>query len=396
MNATSLGQTVEEAVVSAIRRAVGDGPTPLHEPYFGGREWEYVRACLDSSFVSSVGPFVDRFEIQLAEYTGAAYAVAVVNGTAALHVALQLAGVRPGDEVLAPALTFVATANAITYCGAVPHFIDSDDRTLGIDPIRLRQYLATVSERRGGELTNRATGRAMRALLPMHTFGHPVDMEGVLQVAAEFGLVVVEDAAESLGSWYRGRHTGTMGRLGTLSFNGNKTITTGGGGAILTDDRDLARQAKHLTTTAKLPHAWRFIHDRVGFNYRMPNINAALGCAQLEQLPLLLDCKRRLFGMYREAFAGVPGVRLMEEPPGSSSNYWLHAVLLEQGGPELRDSIVDAANAAGFGTRPAWTLMHRLDPFRACPRMDLAVAERLANRLISLPSSAQLVMNRPE
>ena len=378
-------------VIDAIRSVVGPGPVALHEPCFVGNEWAYVKDCLDSTFVSSVGKFVDRFEADLAAYTGAKCAVAVVNGTAALHVALRLAGVRPGDEVLLPALTFIATANAVTYCGAVPHFADSEARTLGLDPAAMRDYLNTIAEIRGGQCVNRTSGRVIRAVLPIHAFGHPVDIEGVLAVARDFRLALVEDAAESLGSTVGGRHTGTFGLLGTLSFNGNKTITTGGGGAIITNDADLARRAKHLTTTAKVPHRWEYQHDEIGFNYRMPNLNAALGCAQLEQLPSFLKAKRRLFEDYSAAFENVPNVHVMAEPEGCRSNYWLQTLLLDIGAATQRDSILSATNDAGLMTRPSWTLMHRLPPYEGCPRMALPVAENLIRRLINMPSSPQLV-----
>jgi perosamine synthetase len=381
-------------VVLAIRSVVGSSPVALHEPRFTGNEWRYLRECLDSTFVSSVGKFVDRFETELAAYTGAKHAVAVVNGTAALHVALRLAQVRQGDEVLVPALTFVATANAVTYCGAVPHFGDSEERTLGLDPRSLRDHLIATSEIRSGQCVNRATGRVIRALVPMHAFGHPVDIEGLLAVARDFHLALVEDAAESVGSTVRGRHTGTFGLMGTLSFNGNKTLTTGGGGAILTNDRELAGHAKHLTTTAKLPHRWEYRHDEVGYNYRMPNINAALGCAQLERLPEFLQAKRRLFARYAAAFAAVPNARLVAEPDGCRSNYWLQTLLLDESAAGERDDILGATNDAGLTTRPAWTLMHRLPRFKDCPRMQLPVAESLERRLISLPSSAHLASER--
>lgn len=381
---------IPQRVLAAIRTVAGNGPVALHEPCFAGKEWSYLKECLDSTYVSSVGEFVNRFESDLAAYTGAKHAVAVVNGTAALHVALQLAGVRPGDEVLVPALTFVATANAVSYCGAIPHFADSEERTLGMDPRRLREYLHRSTELRSGHCVNVATGKIIRALVPMHTFGHPVDIEGLLAVARDHRLALVEDAAESLGSFVAGRHTGTFGMMGTLSFNGNKTITTGGGGAILTNDEAIAKHAKHLTTTAKLPHRWEFQHDEIGYNYRLPNINAALGCAQLEQLPAFLAEKRRLFERYQAAFANVPQVRIFSEPEGCRSNYWLQTLQLEESIEGLRDAILAATNDAGMMTRPAWTLIHRLAPYRACPRMDLSVAESLERRLISLPSSVQL------
>jgi len=379
---------IAEQVVSALREVLGERPVALHEPSFGGNEWLYLKECLDSTFVSSVGKFVDRFEMELAGATGARHAVAVVNGTAALHIALKLAGVQAGDEVLVPALTFVATANAVTYCGAIPHFVDCEERTLGIDASKLRAHLAETTEQRAGLCCNRATGRTIRAMVPMHTFGHPVDIDGLLALARDFNIAMVEDAAESLGSYYCGRHTGTFGLLGILSFNGNKTITTGGGGAILTNDACLARRAKHVTTTAKLPHAWEFVHDEIGYNYRMPNINAALGCAQLEQLADFLQNKRMLFERYRNAFAAVPDVRVIAEPANCQSNYWLQTLLLDESIAEQRDELLAATNAAGYQTRPAWAPMHTLTPYSSCPRASLEVAESLQRRIINIPSSS--------
>lgn len=380
--------------MDAVHSVVGPGPVALHEPHFAGNEWAYVKECLDSSFVSSVGPFVDRFEADLAAFTGAKHAVAVMNGTAALHVALRLAHVGPGDEVLIPTLTFVATAAAVVYCGATPHFVESEERTLGLDAGALREYLRFVTDMRDGHCVNRATGRVIRAIVPMHTFGHPVDIEGILAVANDFHLAVVEDAAESLGSTVQGRHTGTFGLMGALSFNGNKTITTGGGGAILTNDTDIARHCKHLTTTAKVAHRWEYLHDEVGFNYRLPNINAALGCAQLEQLPGMLAAKRVLFARYQRAFAGIAQVRLVAEPEGARSNYWLQTLLLDETVADERDGVLGATNDAGLTTRPTWGLMHQLAPYQLCPKMDLPVAESLARRVVNLPSSSQLAMDR--
>jgi perosamine synthetase len=384
-----LAQTIlASQVVNAIQSVVGPGPAALHQPRFAGNEWLYIKECLDSTYVSSVGKFVDRFEADLAAYTGAKHVVAVVNGTAALQVALQLAGVKQDDEVLVPALTFVATANAVAYCGATPHFVDSEERTLGANPRALREYLHDIADIRGTRCVNRATGRVIRALVPVHTFGHPVDVDGMLAVARDFHLALVEDAAESLGSTVDGRHTGTFGVMGTLSFNGNKTVTTGGGGAILTNDGALAKHAKHLTTTAKMPHRWEHTHDEIGYNYRLPNINAALGCAQLEQLPRFLAMKRQLFERYRAAFTAVPQVSLIREPEGCHSNYWLQTLLLHETVASQRDAILAATNDAGLMTRPAWTLMHALAPYREHPRMELPVAESLESRLINLPSSA--------
>ena len=390
MTTVASSQSLCAQVVEAIHAVVGPGPVVLHEPRFAGNEWVYLKECLDSTFVSSVGKFVDRFEADLAAFTGAKHAVAVVNGTAALHVALTLAGVNPGDEVITPALSFVATANAISYCGATPHFCDSEERTLGLDPQALREYLKATTEMRGESCLNKRTGRVIRAVVPMHTFGHPVDIDGVLAVASDFGLALVEDAAESLGSTIGGRHTGTFGLVGTLSFNGNKTITTGGGGALLLNDVALAKRAKHITTTAKVPHRWEFQHDEVAYNYRLPNINAALGCAQLEQLPDLVAAKRRLFQRYRAAFADVNNVTVFEEPAGCRSNYWLQVLLLDESVACMRDQILEATNDRGFMTRPVWNLMFAQPAFAKCPRMELPVAASLQRRLINVPSSAQL------
>lgn len=390
---TSNPDLVNQAL-AAIRSAIGKQPAALHEPRFAGNEWTYLKECLDSTFVSSVGKFVDRFEADLAAYTGARHAVAVVNGTAALHIALQLGGVGPGDEVLVPALTFIATANAISYCNAVPHFVESEEESLGIAPEALRAYLTAHTEQRAAQCINKTTGRIVRAIVPMHTFGHPSRLDELLAIAHDFNLAMVEDAAESLGSYYRGSHTGTLGRLGTLSFNGNKTITTGGGGAILTNDSALAVRAKHLTTTAKLPHAWQYVHDEIGYNYRLPNLNAALGCAQLEQMPRFIAAKRDLFRLYETAFGAVRGVHVQKEPADCQSNYWLQTLVLDKEQTGMHVPLLNALNEAGYMSRPAWTLMHHLAPYRHCPRMNLDVAESLAIRLINIPSSAALAEER--
>lgn len=391
MTDIGIQDNLTNSIVSAIKVAVGDGPLALHEPRFNGNEWNYLKECLDSTFVSSVGKFVDRFEDELASFTGAKRAVAVVNGTAALHISLLLAGVGPGDEVLLPALTFVATANAVVYCQANPHFVDSEECSLGIDAFALREYLSKSTEIRNEQCVNLQTGRVIRAMVPMHTFGHPVNIEALTAVAHDFHLKLIEDAAESLGSTVGGKHTGTFGLMGTLSFNGNKTITTGGGGAILTNDLELGARAKHLTTTAKAPHRWDFSHDAVGYNYRLPNLNAALGCAQIEQLSGLLLEKRQLFERYQSAFSRVGRVRLVAEPEGCRSNYWLQTLLLDESVAHYRDAVLTATNEAGYMTRPAWILMHRLAMYSDAPKAPLQVAESLERRLINIPSSAYLV-----
>jgi perosamine synthetase len=383
---------LDQLLLQGLKEVLGTakGMIPLHEPEFTGRESALVQGCLDSTFVSSVGKYVDQFEVMLADYTGAKYAVAVVNGTAALHVALKLAGVQPEDEVLVPALSFVATANAVTHCGAVPHFVDSSLDTMGVGPIALSEYLAAIAEPTAHGWCNRYTGRRFAAIVPMHTYGHPVDMVSLMEVANHYKLPVVEDAAESLGSTYRGQHTGTFGKLGTLSFNGNKIITTGGGGAILTNDAELARHAKHLTTTAKRPHRWEFFHDEVAWNYRLPNLNAALGCAQMERLLDFLTRKRELANRYQAAFSRLTGIHFVVEPEQSRSNYWLNTVRLEEPDMNVRDRVLATANEAGYQCRPTWTLLHKLPMFADCPRAPLPVAERLEISLINLPSSANL------
>lgn len=362
----------------------------LHEPSFSGNEWPYVKDCLDSGWVSSVGKYVDRFERQLEDYTGISHAIAVVNGTAALHIALKLVGVEKNDEVLLPALTFVATANAVVYCEAVPHFVDSSEKTLGLCPIKLENYLREISILKGRECFNRFTGRRIKAVLPMHTFGHPVDLDPLAALCQRFHLKLVEDAAESLGSFYKGIHTGNWGQASAFSFNGNKIITTGGGGAILTNDEELARRAKHLTTTAKVPHPWGYFHDEVGYNYRLPNLNAALGCAQIEELPIFLEKKRALAARYQEAFKDVAGVRVFNEPKNTKSNYWLNALLIDKGLERERNKLIERLNGEGIMTRPVWTLLHKLPMYEACPRMPLCDAESLEGRIINIPSSPKL------
>ncbi len=379
---------LSDQIITAIHSVIGmDMKAPLHEPTFNGNEWLYVKECLDSTHVSSVGKFVDRFESDLSLYTGAKYAIAVVNGTAALHIALLLAGVGFNDEVLVPALTFVATANAISYCGAKQHFVESEFDTLGMDSEKLYAHLKKHTRQHCGQCINISTGRVIRAMVPMHTFGHPSDISGLLAIAHDFNIVLIEDGAESLGSTYSGQHMGTFGLMGTLSFNGNKTITTGGGGAILTNNSEIARRAKHISTTAKLPHSWEFIHDEIGYNYRLPNLNAALGCAQLEQLTSKILEQRKLFSLYESAFESVDGVRLISEPDKCFSNYWLQTILLDANNAQYRNNILQHTNHVGITTRPVWRLMHKLTPFADCPRMELPIAEQLEQRLINIPSS---------
>ncbi len=362
----------------------------LHEPVLGQLEKEYLLQCIDSGYVSSVGAFVDRFEQELSSLTGSPHVVATVNGTAALHLALLLAGVRGGDEVLIPSMSFVATANAVVYCGATPHFCDIDEQTLGLDHNKLADYLTEISDTDQGGCINKNTGARLAAVVPMHTFGSPVEMDGLLEVAGSYSIPVVEDTAEALGSSYRGRHCGTLGQLGILSFNGNKIVTTGGGGALVTSDEKLASEARHLSTTAKIPHRWEMAHDRVGFNYRMPNINAALGLAQLERLAGFLEAKKRLAARYAQGFKSLEGINIFTPPEGSDSNYWLNAALLDTPDSVLLGELVEAAGDSGYMCRPAWTPLHRLPMYRDCQSMELDVTVSMSERIINLPSSASL------
>lgn len=360
---------------------------PLHAPVFPGNEKQYVLETVDSTFVSSVGAFVDRFETDMAAYTGSPRAIATVNGTAALHVSLLLAGVKSGDLVLTQPLTFVATCNAIAYCGAEPVFIDVDRHTMGLSPRALDAWLeenALLDD--DGVCRVRETDRVLRACLPMHTFGHPADIDGLLAVCTRWNVVLVEDAAESLGSLYKGRHTGTFGCVGTLSFNGNKIITTGGGGMILAGEA-LGARAKHITTTAKKAHAYEYVHDEVGYNYRLPNLNAALGCAQLENLEAFISSKRELAASYEQFFEGQ-SIQFFREPEGCRSNYWLNAVVCED--LAQRDALLQESNQAGVMTRPIWKLMTHLPAFSNALRGDLTNALWLEDRVVNLPSSVRL------
>ena len=357
---------------------------PLHAPSFGTSERNYLLDCLDSTFVSSVGAYVDRFEDELAHITGAAKAVSVVNGTAGLHMALRLVGVESGDLVLTQSLSFVATCNAIAYCGAQPLFADVDRETMSLSPRAVEILLEEVALRDKDGAIHRASGRRIRACVPMHTFGHPGDIDGLIAVCNKWGLALVEDAAEALGSLYHGRHVGLSGQVGVFSFNGNKIVTTGGGGALVFNDEQLAARARHLTTTAKRPHPWEFVHDELGYNYRMPNINAALGCGQLERLHGFVEAKRLLAAEYAKFFCGSDFV-FCSEPVGTRSNFWLCAVVCPD--RAVRDTLLTEANAKGIGLRPVWTPMHQTAMFRDAPRGSLVMTEFLADRLLNLPSS---------
>lgn len=373
------------ALIDFVREQYrSNGFIPLHAPVFSGNERRYALDTIDSTFVSSVGAYVDRFERDMATYTTSPRAVATVNGTAALHIALKLVGVARGDLVITQPLTFVATCNAIAYCGAEPLFVDVDRSTLGLSPQAMDDWLhehAFVDD--NGLCRTHSDNNAIRACLPMHTFGHPADLDGLTEVCTRWNLALVEDAAESLGSLYKGRHTGTIGRLGTLSFNGNKIITTGGGGMILADET-LGARAKHLTTTAKRPHPYEYVHDEVGYNYRLPNLNAALGCAQLEQLEVFVASKREMASRYAAHFR-CSDLQFVTEPEGCHSNYWLNAVICDS--HTQRDTLLKSTNDAGVMTRPIWALMNRLPSYAHCRKGPLSNAEWLEDRVVNLPSS---------
>lgn len=360
---------------------------PLHEPRFSGNEKRYLNECIDSTFVSSVGAFVDRFEADFAKTVGAKYAIATVNGTAALHVCLKLCGVENGDEVITQPLTFIATANAISYCGAQPIFIDVDRDTMGLSPIALQAFLEQNCAVESNHCINRHTGKTIKACVPMHTFGHPCRIDEIKSICEEWNILLIEDAAESLGSYYKSRHTGTFGVMGAFSFNGNKIITSGGGGVIVTDDENLAKRAKHITTTAKIPHKWEYVHDEIGFNYRLPNLNAALLCAQLEQLEDFLENKRILADTYKQFFT-AQNISFLEESPHCRSNYWLNAIILED--QAQRDQFLEYTNSNGVMTRPIWQLMNKLSMFERCQHDDLTNALFLEERVVNIPSSVRI------
>lgn len=361
---------------------------PLHAPVFNGNEKQYVSETIDSTFVSSVGKFVDDFEHRLEAFTHSAKAVAVVNGTAALHTALYMAGVRSGDMVITQALTFVATCNALHHMGADPVFVDVSPVSLGLCPVALEKYLEDHTELKNGRCVDKQSGQRIAAVVPMHTFGHPVQLDELMSVCDRWCIPLVEDAAESLGSFYKGKHTGTFSDYSALSFNGNKIITTGGGGAVLCRTEELGQKTKHITTTAKVPHPYEFYHDEAAFNYRMPNLNAALGCAQLESLESYLQQKRKLATQYQSLFQNSE-YAFVKEPEYATSNYWLNAVLCAD--EQARNELLKVTNEAGVMTRPIWKLMPRLPMYAACKRGDLSVSEKLEATLVNLPSMPPVI-----
>lgn len=380
---------LNEKIVNLIRKVyTSQSFVPLHAPCFVGNEKKYLNDCVDSTFVSSVGEYVNKFEKAVADYTGAKYAVATMNGTAALHLALVLSNVQAGDEVITQGMTFVATANAISYCGAHPVFIDSDPTRLGMSVDALRLFLEnSVTLNTDNKAINKKTGRCIKACVPMHAFGHCVDILPIAELCKKYGILLVEDAAESLGSFYQDKHSGIIGDLGIISFNGNKIVTTGGGGMIITNNHELAAKAKHLSTTAKEPHAWEFYHDQVGYNYRMPNINAALGVAQMEKLDFYLENKRETARLYEKLFSQVNEVVFVSEPAGSRSNYWLNCILFKNKSDQ--ESFLKYSNEKQIQSRPVWRLMDELPAFKNCLNDGLATARNLQDRLVNIPSSVR-------
>jgi degT/dnrJ/eryC1/strS aminotransferase len=377
-----------QEIIDFIRKTFNtDKFIPLHEPRFIGNEKKYLNDCIDSTFVSSVGQYVDRFEKDFAKIVGSKYAVATVNGTSALHTSLILAGVKKDDEVITQPITFVATCNAISYIGAKPVFVDVDLDTMGLSPQALKNFLEVNCETIDNKCINKTTSRQVKACVPMHTFGHPCKIDEIKEICNAWHIELVEDAAESLGSYYKGGHTGTFGKVGAFSFNGNKIVTSGGGGAIVTDDENLAKRAKHITTTAKIPHTYEYVHDEAAYNYRLPNLNAALLVAQLEQLDKFLISKRDLADKYKEFFANR-NIKFVEEPKNAKSNYWLQTIIFDDVGQ--RDEFLEFSNKNGVMTRPIWRLMNELDMYRNCQKANLENAKFLEQRVVNIPSSVIL------
>ena len=379
-----MNHKLADSFINQARDIFGEGFIPLHRPVFEGNERQYLTDCIDSNFVSSVGAKVTEFEEKVAEFTGSKYAISTVNGTAALHIAIQLAGVKPGDEVISQALTFIATCNAISYVGATPLFIDVDLDTMGLSPEALKGFLEKNAEKRATGVFNKLSNKRISACVPMHTFGFPCRIAEIAEICNDWDIALIEDAAESLGSCASGRHTGTFGAMATLSFNGNKVITTGGGGMIITDDHELAKRAKYITTTAKVPHPYEFVHDEIGYNYRMPNLNAVLGCAQMERIGEFLTVKAQLADQW-DTFFNERGVDFVKAIDGNKANHWLNAIILDS--REDRDEFLKFTNDNGVMTRPIWTLMSKLPMFKECQTDGLKNSLWLEDRVVNIPSS---------
>ena len=378
---------LEYKILKAIQNVTNKQKLNLHEPFFFGKEKKYLKHCIETTFVSSKGKYVKKFEAALSKYINAKNIILLNSGTSALHIALLLMGVKSGDEVILPSMTFVATANAVKYCNANPHFVDSEEESLGIDPIALNNWLNKIVKKKGKYSFNKMTNNRISAIVPMHTFGHPCKMDELKKISKKFNMRIIEDSAEALGSFYKGKHAGTIGDIGTLSFNGNKTITTGAGGAIITNNDRVALQVRHIISTAKQNHAYEYIHDKIGYNYRMPNLNASIGLAQFENINKIINSKRKLFQKYNKLFSNIDEIDLFKEPRYCKSNYWLQTIILRKQNMKLRNDILKLTNKKNIMTRPVWKLLHKLQPFKNCQRSPLPKALSLEKRIINIPSS---------
>ena len=383
---------LDNLIVKSIQKVIGDGPHQLHEPLFFGKEMQYLKNTINQNFVSTAGMYVNKFVNKIRGYTKAKFAIAVVNGTQAIYISLVATGVKKKEEVLVPALTFAGTVNAISYLGAEPHFVDSQIENFGINCSKLENYLNKIVKFKGNKSINRLTGRTIKAIIPVHVFGHPCNIQDIVRIAKKFNLIVVEDAAEALGSFFKKKHLGTFGDVGCLSFNGNKIITTGGGGMIITNRKRLAKKIKHLTTTAKIKHKWEYIHDEIGYNFRMPNLNAALGLAQIEKIHIFLKAKRTLFKKYFGVFKKIKGVSLYKEPKNANSNYWLQTLILNNNNVYLKNKILKKSHEKLIYTRPVWRLISDLKPYRKKQKMNLSGSKEIYKKIINLPSSQSLVL----
>ena len=386
-------------IVKTLRQIIGPlsfhdkSNVYLHEPNIMKKDWKFVRECLNRNFVSSVGNYVTEFEETLKKYTKAKYVIATVNGTSAIHLALVAMGANQNDEIILPSLNFVAAGNAIRYCNSIPHFVEVEEETLGIDPIKLEKYLKKIVVKKNNKCFNKYTKKRIRFMLPLHMFGHPAKILELKKIAKKYNLKIIEDAAESLGSTYKNKHLGTFGDIGVLSFNGNKIITTGGGGALLTNSLKIAKKLKYLSTTAKKPHRWKYEYTDIGYNYRMPGINASLGCAQMKRIKSYVSIKRKLFNEYKLGFKNINDITIFQEPKYAKSNYWLQTIILDNKISSLKEKILEKANNLGFSMRPVWKPLHQLKKFKSYPRMEMKTTENLEKRILNLPSSVYLLKN---
>jgi len=381
-----------DLIVESIQKVTGKGPHQLHEPLFFGKEISYLKNTINQNFVSSAGEYVNKFEKKIKKYTKAKFAIAVVNGTQAIYISLKACGIKKNDEVLVPALTFVGTVNAVSYLDAKPHFIDSQIENFGINCLKLENYLDKITKFRGNQCINKFTGNVIKAIMPVYIFGHPCNIQDIVKIAKKFNLIVIEDATEALGSFYKKKHLGTFGDIGCLSFNGNKIITTGGGGMVITNKKILAKKIKHLTTTAKLKHKWEYIHDEIGYNFRMPNLNAALGLAQFEKIHTFLKAKRTLFKKYYNVFNKIKGISLYKEPKNANSNYWLQTLILNKNHSSLKNKILKESHKKLIYIRPVWKLISELKPYKKNQKMNLSGAKEIYNKIINIPSSQSLIL----